>query len=100
MRKDRATDYETYREIMGELMRPIEAGGLDVETLKRLYESKLVYLENLRIKCFVAINGPTPGHFTMDDYQLIVRALSETNKHLRDLVLLAITSTLKKRLVS
>ena len=100
MRKDRSTDYETYSEIMGELPRPIDARGLDVDTLKRLYESKLVYLENLRVKCFVELNGGQPGHFSMEDYKLILQALAETNRHLRDLILLAITTQLQKRNVS
>jgi hypothetical protein len=100
MRKDRSTDYETYREIMGELLRPIDAHGLDVDTLKRLYESKLVYLENLRVQCFVELNGGKGGHFTMDDYRLILQALAETNRHLRDLILVAINTNLKKRSVS
>ena len=98
MRNDRSTDYETYREIMGELLRPIEAHGLDVDTLKRLYESKLVYLENLRVKCFKEANGGG-GHFTMDDYRLILKALAETNRHLRDLILLALDTSMKKRSV-
>lgn len=97
MRKDRSTDYATYREIMGELLRPIEAEGLDLETLKRLYESKLVYLENLRINCFREINSKKGGHYTVYDYQLIIKAVSETNRHLRDLILLAMTTKLKKR---
>jgi hypothetical protein len=98
MRKDRSTDYETYREIMGELLRPIESHDLDVDTLKRLYESKLVYLENLRVKCFVEVNGQgTESLFTMDDYRLILKALDETNRHLRDLILCAITTKLKQR---
>lgn len=97
MRNQRSTDYDTYREIMGELLRPIEAQGLDVDTLKRLYESKLVYLENLRVKCFVEVNSPDGGHFTMDDYRLILRAAQETKKHLRDLILVTITTKLKHR---
>lgn len=97
MRKDRSTDYDTYREIMGELLRPIEAHGLDVDTLKRLYESKLVYLENLRVRSFLELNSGKSGHFTMDDYQLILKAQAETNRHLRDLILLAITTQLQKR---
>ena len=97
MTKDRSTDYETYREIMGELLRPIDASGLDVDTLKRLYESKLVYLENLRVKCFVAVNSTQPGPFTVEDYSLILKALAETNRHLKDLILIAINSNLKKR---
>lgn len=97
MRKDRSTDYETYREIMGELLRPIEVEGLDVDTMKRLYESKLVYLENLRIKCFCELNSGVQSPFTFDDYGLILKALAETNRHLRDLILLAINTNLKKR---
>jgi hypothetical protein len=100
MRKDRSTDYETYREIMGELLRPIEAQGLDTDTLKRLYESKMVYLENLRVNAFVELNSDRGGHFTMDDYTLILTALAETQRHLRDLILLAINTNLKKRNVS
>lgn len=100
MRKDRSTDYSTYREIMGELLRPIEAEGLDLETFKRLYESKLVYLDNLRVHCFYEINSKKGSHYTMVDYQLILKAVSETNRHLRELVLLAMTTKLKKRNVS
>lgn len=97
MRNERSTDYETYREIMGELLRPIEAQGLDVETLKRLYQSKLVYLENLRVKCFCEVNSGAGGHFTMVDYKLILKAVAETNGHLRSLVLLALSTQLAKR---
>ncbi len=97
MRKERSTDYETYREIMGELLRPIESLDLDVDTLKRLYESKLVYLGNLRVQCFLEVNGGANGHFTMDDYRLILKALNETNRHLRNLILVAITTQLQKR---
>jgi hypothetical protein len=103
MRHVHNTDYETYREIMGELLRPIAAEGLDVDTLKRLYESKLVYLENLRVKCFIELNGGNkegPSHFKMDDYQLILQAVSETNRHLRELMLVAITNNLRRLKVS
>jgi hypothetical protein len=99
MRKNRSTDYATYREIMGELVRPIEAEGLDLETLKRLYESKLVYLENLRVHCFYELNSKKGGHYTIADYQLILKAVSETNRHLRELILVAMTTKLKKRSV-
>lgn len=92
-----STDYETYREIMGELMRPIDSLGLDLDTLKRLYQSKLVYLENLRAKCFIEINSGRPSHFTMQDYQLILSALNETNRHVRELILVAMTTQLQKR---
>jgi hypothetical protein len=97
MRNMSSTDYETYREIMGELMRPIESMGLDLDTLKRLYQSKLVYLENLRAKCFIEINCGRTTHFTMQDYQLILGALGETNRHVRELILLALTTQLQKK---
>ena len=92
------TDYATYRQIMDELTRPIQDEGLDATTLKRLYESKLVYLENLRTKCFVELNSGT-GHFDMDDYHIILNALQETKNHLRELVLLAVTESLALRKV-
>lgn len=99
------TDYATYREIMDELLRPISGEGLDSDTLKRLYESKLVYLENLRVKCFRAINSNTgspesgnpTNHFTPDDYSLIVKAISDTRGHLRHSMLLAISGNLSRR---
>lgn len=90
MTKKTSTDYETYREIMEDLLKPISSEGLDAETLKRLYESKMVYLENLRIKCFKEVNGNRESHFSHDDYKLIVRAGVETRKQLRDVVLSAI----------
>ncbi len=101
MTKKNSTDYATYKEIMGELLQPICGSGLDDDTLKRLYESKLVYLENLREKCFVEVNakeGQSP--FTIKDYVLILDAMQNTRSHLRSIVLMAITSNLAKRKVS
>ena len=92
-----AADYETYKEIMGELIKPILADGLDPETLKSLYDSKAVYLENLRIKCFRELNGESPGHFTWDDYRLILRALEENRNHVRHLILVAVSEKLDQR---
>ena len=100
MKKEQSTDYETYREIMDELLQPIQAEGLDVDTLKRLYESKLVYLENLRVRCFYELNGEQSGHFTMHDYQLILKAAKETNRHLRELILVAVSTKLELRKIS
>ena len=96
---DSQTDYQTFQEIMDELLRPISAEGLEVDTLKRLYESKLVYLENLRIKCFRDLNQPNP-QFCMDDYQLILDAVKQTQRHLRELILFAIANNLKRSRVS
>ena len=92
------TDYSTYREIMEELLRPISAEGLDFDTLKRLYESKLVYLENLRTKCFYEMNRKNlDGYFSIEDYRLILDAIDRTHKHLRDLIFLALSYALEVR---
>lgn len=99
MKPGTPTDYETYHEIMGDLLSPIRSDGLDPETLKRLYESKLVYLENLRSKCFFAMNvRPAQGYFTLEDYQVILKAIVQTRLHLRDLILLALTCSLERQL--
>lgn len=92
------TDYETYKEIMNELVHPIQAEGLDLDTLKRLYESKLVYLENLRVKCFYEMNKKRYfGYFSQEDYSLILSAIRKTHNHIHDLVVLAITYSLEAR---
>jgi hypothetical protein len=85
MKTSYATDYETYSQIKWELHRPIQDEGLEFETLERLYESKLVYLERLRIKCFSAINSKTPSAFTMQDYRYILIAVQTTKEQVRQL---------------
>ena len=95
-----STDYDTYAQIMGELLQPIAQDGLEPETLKRLYESKMVYLENLRVKCFRALNSERKGLFKMEDYHLILKASKETQAHLRDLILLTVTNHLARRKAS
>ncbi len=97
MDQSQATDYETYKEIMGELIKPILGDGLDPETLKSLYESKAVYLENLRIKCFRELNTPDGGHFTWDDYRLILHAIEENRNHVRKLILVTVSDKLERR---
>ncbi len=89
-----STDFETYREIMGELLKPINEQGLDPDTLKRLYESKAVYLENLRTKCFMELNSGKETFFSWDDYLLILRAIKENRKHVRALILLVFNEKL------
>ena len=100
MRKDTSTDYETYREIMSDLMSPITGTDLDVFTLKRLYESKIVYLDNLRAKCFFEMNNGKTSHFTTDDHFLIISAIKQTRIHLRELIIVAISDHLTRRKVS
>jgi hypothetical protein len=95
MTKKWSTDYETYREIIGDLLKPIHSDGLDVDTLKRLYESKLVYLENLRVKCFRDLNSKV-GFFSKDDYSLIVQAAADTKKHMRAVLLSSISQRLSR----
>lgn len=95
-----ATDYETYKEIMDELTKPIIGEDLDSDTLKRLYESKAVYLENLRSRCFSELNQSRGTHFTWEDYRLILRAREQTRSHLRQLILLVVKDKLAKRRIS
>lgn len=80
-------DYETYKEIMSELLQPIPSNDLDQETIRKLYESKLVYLQNLRLKCFNQINRSEEAHFTVADYELILSALKQTRIHIKEMIL-------------
>lgn len=88
-------DYATYLEISEDLQCPIIAEGLDLDTLKRLYLSKLVYLKNLRRQCFLDVNGIEPV-FQTADLKLITDAIDCTNSHIRNLVLNSLEDTLSK----
>lgn len=90
------TDYETYREIVDELLRPIRADGVDPETLKKLYESKMVYLEGLRLSCFRELNQKNETRFQPSDLKTIVKAITRTDKDLKQLILTELQSTLQK----
>ena len=90
------TDYNTYKEIAHELMLPIEGNDLDVQTLKSLYESKLIYLKTLRLSCFREINGKKQTKFQLADYKNILKAIDKTNAHLHDLIVLAVSSSMVK----
>jgi len=93
-----ATDYETYQEIMSDLLRPIEARSIAGEVLVRLYQSKLVYLENLRTKCFYEMNAAFgEGKFTSNDYALIVEAIRSTRANIKVAVLAAIEENIGRR---
>jgi hypothetical protein len=100
MKTDNEVEYETYKEIMSELMNPILVDGLDHDTLHRLYKSKLVYLENLRVKCFRAINGRVKSLFTQNDYRLIVEAIAANQEFVKMAVLVTINNNLAKRKIS
>lgn len=87
MKKSYVEAYETYTQIQWELHRPIDNEDFDYETLKRLYESKILYLESLRVKCFLAINQHNSTRtFTIKDFQNILLALQTTKEQLRNLV--------------
>ncbi len=90
-------DYETFKEIEPELLRPILGDGLDYDTLRKLYESKIVYLSHLRSRCFMEINQNMSPDFKPDDLATIVRALNLTQEHVRLLVLTAMQESLAKR---
>jgi len=82
-------DDEAHREVMEELFKPICSEGLDHTILRRLYESKLIYLENLRIKSFQEINLEKNSRFSLKDYELILLAIKKTKHRIKDLILLA-----------
>jgi hypothetical protein len=82
---------------MDELARPIHTVDLDVGTLRRLYESKAVYLENLRVKCFMEINTNPSSPYSQEDYRYILKAIEETRGHIRGLILNAINHNLSQR---
>ena len=92
-----ATDYETYQEIMDELIKPINHTGLDGDTLRRLYESKAVYLESLRVKCFCEMNADDQSCFSWADYQLILKAIAENRRHINRLLLHSFQHGLSRR---
>lgn len=95
MSKETHTDYETFMQIRAEILCPIADSGLDVVTLRSLHESKLVYLNQLRVQCFHSLNTPAPKDlYSMSDYQLIMQAIHSTKKQLRELMLGAISSAL------
>lgn len=101
MKAETPTDYFTYKEIMEDLLDPIIGEDLDNDTLKRLYESKLVYLENLRVTCFYEMNSQKPAsYFSVHDYNLILQAIDLTHNHLRELILMAITYSLESRSIN
>ena len=94
MTLDPQTDYKAYKEIMIDLQLPIPSDNLDAITLKKLYQSKLVYLENLRVRCFYEVNSQPNTQFTLSDYQYILNAKASTQTHLRQLVFECLANTL------
>lgn len=89
-------DYAEYREIMDDLHQPIKMEGLDSQTIKELYVSKLVYLENLRVTCFTEMNKTEGSCFRTEDYQFIIEAIEKTKVYLRETILFALHSSLSR----
>lgn len=85
--------YKLYSEIKQELHCPIPKQDRTWEDLRDLYESKLSYLERLRVVCFEDMNSQT-ADFSIQDYQHILQAIQFTKEHLASLVRLAIMETL------
>lgn len=92
--------YEFYREIVEELMSPIEP-SMDSHVRYELYLSKLVYLENLQEQCFRSVNSrrggaanTTADSFTAGDLSTIQEAITTTHSHIRTTIL----ETLDQRL--
>jgi len=94
------TDYETYKEIMDELRNPIVANGLEPDILVRLHESKIIYLENLRVRCFKEINIQSEAHFSWEDYNYIVLALEECRAMTKNLVILSVNNYLSDKKIA
>ena len=94
------TDYETYREIMDELKNPIIGKGLDPDLLIRLHESKVIYLDNLRVRCFREINKNEETHFSWDDYIYIVSALDDCRATTKSLIIHSINTLLSTKKIA
>ncbi|MBP6218875.1 MAG: hypothetical protein KA436_09840 [Oligoflexales bacterium] len=89
-------DYETYLEIREDLQEPLRTAGLELETVKELYLSKLVYLETIRVACFTQMNRHKDSFFCQDDYQYILNAHNKTRRHLKEVVLLTLNQSLSQ----
>ncbi|MBM3382548.1 MAG: hypothetical protein FJY29_08935 [Betaproteobacteria bacterium] len=96
------TSYELYKELVEELMAPIET-SMDAHVRYELYLSKLVYLENLLEQCFRTVNGSKSAtmngiehSFTADDLNTIRRAITSTHSHLRETILEALEQQLSQ----
>jgi hypothetical protein len=95
MKQSAMQDYEVYREIMDDLHAPLKTEGLDIDMIKELYVSKLIYLENLRVKCFTEINKNLGGYFSHDDYRFILEAIHKTKHYMRAIIFESLARTLK-----
>ncbi|MEY4065812.1 MAG: hypothetical protein RIR26_2020 [Pseudomonadota bacterium] len=87
--------YQLYCELLEELLEPIEP-TLDLNTRYELYQSKLIYLENLQEQCFRSVNRNSNGHsqmhddFTSQDLQTIKTAITSTHAFMRSTILEAL----------
>ncbi len=93
---EKTLDYNVYKELEADLICPIESPTLNKDITVRLYESKLIYLENLRVKCFKDMNMNSSSKFTTEDYNFILKAKQITNAYLKEVILDIIKENLKK----
>ena len=84
---EKTLDYNVYKELEADLICPIDSPALSKDITVRLYESKLIYLENLRVKCFKDMNMNHNSKFTADDYNFILKAKKITNSYLKEVIL-------------
>lgn len=90
--------YELYKELVDELMAPIES-SLDCHVRYELYLSKLVYLENLQEQCFRSINSSqsqASQPFAADDLSTIQSAISSTHDFMRETILEALENSFSR----
>ncbi|NBO39377.1 hypothetical protein EBU99_12425 [bacterium] len=100
--KTSGLSYELYRELVDELLAPIEH-SLDCNVRYELYLSKLVYLENLQEQCFRSVNSnhvnssdSLMNSFTHEDLQTIQDAIISTHNFLRSTILEALEQRLSQ----
>lgn len=93
--------YQLYRELMEELLAPLEP-TLDVNVRYELYQSKLIYLENLQEQCFRTVNKRPAGSathnddFTPQDMKTINSAITSTHNFMRSTILEALNLRLSR----
>ncbi len=91
-------EYTAFCQIRPDLLLPITGEGIDGDTLVRLYESKLVYLENLREKAFMDINSRlAERYFQNGDYLGILEAIEITKLQLKEVMIGEIRHSLGRR---
>ncbi|MEN9809969.1 MAG: hypothetical protein RLZZ488_1536 [Pseudomonadota bacterium] len=98
MQEPSEISYELYKELVDELLTPIEH-SLDLNVRYELYLSKIVYLENLQSQCFRSLNKSRQNRknqFSGEDLEIIRDAISSTHSFMRETILEALELRLSK----